>query len=62
MEMYLKTDETLKNIFSIGKWLTNKDDAEVAKEFKEQVRYLREKSKEFQPYLNLIQKGVSFFL
>ena len=61
METYIKTEETIKTLFNIGKWITKKDGSEFAHDVKEQIKFIRSKSDELEPYLQMIKMAANFF-
>jgi len=62
LDNYSKAQSVLKGIFNLGKLLSNKNDVELAKYFKEHIKFLREKSSTATPIISMVKTAASFFL
>ena len=61
METYIKTEETIKTLFNIGKWMTNKDGSAFAQDVKDHIKFIKSKSDELAPYLQMVKTAAAFF-
>lgn len=58
IEQYIQTENTVRNIYKIGKWWTNKSDEDYHKYLKEHIKYVRNKVHSVKPYLDMLRNWV----
>jgi hypothetical protein len=58
IDQYIQTETTVRNIYKMGKWWTNKSDDEYHKYLKEHIKYIRSKVDTVKPYLDMLRKWV----
>jgi len=62
LDNHSRVESALKGIFNLGKFLSKKDDAELAMYLKEHIKILREKASAVVPIISLVNTAASYFL
>jgi hypothetical protein len=57
----MKTEATLKTLYNLGKWITNKDDSEFVGQIKSHLNFIKSKSDQLEPYIDMVKMAASFF-
>jgi hypothetical protein len=45
----------------LGKWITNKDDSEFVGQIKSHLNFIKSKSDQLEPYIDMVKMAASFF-
>ena len=61
IQNYMKTEATLKTLYNLGKWITNKDDSEFVGQIKSHLNFIKSKSDQLEPYIDMVKMAASFF-
>lgn len=61
LDDYVKSESTLKTLYNVAKLVLNKGDDEFAGEIKRQIKFIKSRSDEFEPYVNMIKAAASLF-
>ena len=58
IDQYIHAENTVRSIYKLGKWWTNKTDEEYHKSLKEHIKYIRSKVHSVKPYLDMLRNWV----
>lgn len=58
IEQYIHSENTVRSIYKMGKWWTNKSDEEYHKYLKEHIKFVRNKVHSIKPYLDMLRNWV----
>ena len=58
IDQYIHTQNTVRSIYEMGKWWTNKSNEEYHKYLKEHISYIRSKVHNVKPYLDMLRNWV----
>ena len=58
IDRYIKTETTVRSIYKMGQWWTNKSDEEYHKYLKEHIKYIRNTVHNVKPYLDMLRNWV----
>lgn len=53
-EKFLKTEKAVRSVYNIGRWLSNKTDAEFRQELKHHINYIRDVVHQYKPVLSML--------
>jgi len=57
----MRAQKTYKTIFDFGRLLTQKDDVQYVKSLKNTIKFLKQKSKDSKPWMNIIRSAIKIF-
>ena len=61
LESYVQSETAMKTLYNIGKMILNKNDEEFAQDIKRHISFIKSRSDEFEPYLNMIKTAAAIF-
>ena len=61
LDTYVKSEATLKTLFRVAKMIINKEDDEFVGEIKRGIKYIKSRSDEIEPYINMAQSVAALF-
>ena len=58
IDQYIQAETTVRDIYNMGKWWTNKSDDDYHKYLKEHIKYIKNTVKTVKPYLDMLRNWV----
>ena len=58
IDQYIHAENTVRTIYQMGRWWTNKSEDEYHKYLKKHIKYIRKTVNTVKPYLNLLKNWI----
>ena len=58
-EKYVKTENAVRSVYKIGRWLSNKTEDEFKKELKSHINYVRNIVTQYKPLISMVASIVT---